>query len=92
MPKMTLEQLRAATRLAETPPVTIRRQPPGLSDEQLAEIENALANVKSTVARIERHFASASAALSWLHRSDHVARACLVARLQCPKRKRLADY
>jgi hypothetical protein len=77
---MTLEQLRALR--------------PVRHESELVQIEIEIP-VTATNARIQKalmgRFRSAPAALQWLDAHPDAARVALVARLYCPKRKRLAE-
>ena len=91
-PKMTLDELRAAI------PTWLPPQRKSLAEAQ-GEIDRFLAESGKSEADLdadnrdfmERHYTSPRDAQGWLQRNSKIARTYLVAKLLCPKGKRLAD-
>ena len=91
-PKMTLDQLRALRPVWHpVEPVVVTISEATDSDDSDEAADLAAANIMAIADGLRHRRASAAAALHWLHQTDTVARAYLVARLYCPNGKRLAD-
>jgi hypothetical protein len=85
---MTLDQLRALRPVwRASEPVTIP-EATDIDDDDEATAAADLARIRETLAGYAR---SAPAALQWLRSHPDAARSALVARLYCPKRKRIAE-
>jgi hypothetical protein len=87
---MTLEQLRALRPVWRPAEPVVIPEASEFDDDAIDDEELAAAH-RRFIKQLRARFESAPAALRWLLDHPDAARAALVARLYCPKRKRLAE-